>query len=144
MISTLGSHCGNSRSLNRFSTSRLFSHEATFFVAKIFDNGKYKKHSKKETRSSHLETAIQRCSVIKVFSETLQNSQTHTCAHTHMCQSFFFNKVAVLCLAKGFLVLVCNKTHYHLAFLALKVIRIELGVSLKIMLDFDKLLSSFE
>ena len=61
-----------------------------------------------------------------------------------MCQSFFFNKVAVLWLAKAFLVLVCSKTNYHPAFFAFKVIRIELGVSLKIMVDFDKLLSSFE
>ena len=63
---------------------------------------------------------------------------------THMCQSFFFNKVAVVWPAKAFLELVCNKANYHPAFFALKVIRIELGVSLKMMLDFDKLLSSFE
>ena len=28
--------------LSRFSTSRLFSHEATFFAAKIFDKGKHR------------------------------------------------------------------------------------------------------
>ena len=61
-----------------------------------------------------------------------------------MFQSFFFNKVAVLWPAKAFLVLVCNKTKYHPESFALKVIRIELGVSLKVMLDFDKVLSSFE
>ena len=55
MISTLGSHCGNSRSLSRFSTSQLFSDEATFFVAKIFDNEKYKKHAANKIRSSHPE-----------------------------------------------------------------------------------------
>ena len=66
-ISTLGNHCGNSRSLSQFSTSQLFSHEATFFVAKIFDNVKYKKHVTNEIRSSHSE-------VLNVFLEILQNS----------------------------------------------------------------------
>ena len=103
-------------------------------MAKIFDDGQYKKHAKKKS-----EAVIERCSVIKVFSEILQNSQAHRCVRVS-----FFNKVAVLWSAKAFLVLVCNKTNYHPAFFALKVIRIELGVSLKIMLDFDKLLSSFE
>ena len=32
-----------------------FSHEAPFFVAKIFDNGKYKKHATDKIRSSHPE-----------------------------------------------------------------------------------------
>ena len=45
---------------------------------------------------------------------------------------------------EAFLVLVCNKTNYHPAFLALKVIKTELGVSLKIMSDFDKLFSSLD
>ena len=38
-----------------FFTSRLFSHEATFFVTKIFDNGKYKKHATNKIRSSRPE-----------------------------------------------------------------------------------------
>ena len=45
---------------------------------------------------------------------------------------------------EAFLVLVYNKTNYHPAFFALKVIPTNLGVSLKIMLDFDKLLSSLK
>ena len=45
---------------------------------------------------------------------------------------------------EAFLVLVCNKTNYHLAFFALKVIPTKVGVSLKIMFDFDKLLSSLK
>ena len=44
---------------------------------------------------------------------------------------------------EAFLVLACNKTN-HPVFFALKVIRTELGISPKIMFDFDKLLSSFE
>ena len=39
---------------SRFSTSRLFSQEATFFVAKIFDE-KYKKHTTNKIRSSRPE-----------------------------------------------------------------------------------------
>ena len=38
--------------LSRFSTSWIFSHEATFFAATIFDNGKYKKHATNKIRSS--------------------------------------------------------------------------------------------
>ena len=45
---------------------------------------------------------------------------------------------------EAFLVLVCNKTNYHPAFFVLKVIPTKLGVSLKIMFDFDKLLSSLK
>ena len=45
---------------------------------------------------------------------------------------------------EAFIVLVCNKTNYNPAFFALKVIPTKLGVSLKIMFDFDKLLSSFK
>ena len=115
VISTLGSHCRNSRSLNRFSTSRLFSRETTFFGVKTFDNGKYKKHSKKETRSSHPETAIQRCSVIKVFSETLQNSQTHTCARVS-----FLTKLQSSGLRRDFLYLFAIKPTIILRFLRLK------------------------
>ena len=45
---------------------------------------------------------------------------------------------------EAFLVLVCNKTNYHPACFALKLILTKLGVSLKIMFDFDKLLSNFK
>ena len=45
---------------------------------------------------------------------------------------------------EAFLVLVCNKTNYGPAFFALKVIQTKLGVSLKIMFDFVKLLSNFK
>ena len=45
---------------------------------------------------------------------------------------------------EAFLVLVCNKINNHPAFFALKVIPTNLGVSLKIMFDFDKLLSSLK
>ena len=45
---------------------------------------------------------------------------------------------------EAFLVLVCNKTNYHPAFFVLKVIPTKLAVSLKIMFDFDKLLSSLK
>ena len=45
---------------------------------------------------------------------------------------------------EAFLVLVCNKTNYHPEFFVLKVIPTKLGVSLKIMFDFDKLLSSLK
>ena len=45
---------------------------------------------------------------------------------------------------EAFLVLVCYKTNYHPAFFVLKVIPTKLGVSLKIMFDFDKLLSNFK
>ena len=41
--------------LSRFSISRLFSHKATFFVAEIFDNGKYKEHATNKIRSSRSE-----------------------------------------------------------------------------------------
>ena len=44
----------------------------------------------------------------------------------------------------AFLSLVCNKTNYHPACFALKVIPTKLGVSLKMMFEFDKLLSSFK
>ena len=44
-----------SATLNRFSTSRLFSHKVKFFGAKIFDNGKYKKHATNKIRSSRPE-----------------------------------------------------------------------------------------
>ena len=45
---------------------------------------------------------------------------------------------------EAFLGLVCNKTNYHPVCFALKVIPTKLGGSLKIMFDFDKLLSSFK
>ena len=45
---------------------------------------------------------------------------------------------------EAFLVVVCNKTNYHPAFFVLKVIPTKLGVSLKIMFNFDKLLSSLK
>ena len=62
-ISTLGNHCGNSRSLTQSYTSQLFSHETTFFVAKIFDDGKYKKHAKNKIRSSHTEVFCKECAL---------------------------------------------------------------------------------
>ena len=83
--STLGNHCGNSRSLSPFSTSQLFWHEATFFVAKIFDNRKYKKHATNKIRSSHPEVFCKEC-VLRNFAKFTGK---------HKCQSFFFNKVAV-------------------------------------------------
>ena len=83
-ISTVGNHCGNSRSLTRFSTGQLFSHEATFFVAKIFDNRKYKKHATNKIRSSHPEVFCKEC-VLRNFAKFTGK---------HKCQSFFFNKVA--------------------------------------------------
>ena len=41
--------------LSGFSTSRLFSQEATFFEAKIFDNRKYKKDATYKIRSNRAE-----------------------------------------------------------------------------------------
>ena len=72
--------------LNRFSTSRLFSHEAPFFVAEIFDNGKYKKHATNKIRSSRPKVFCKK-GVLKNFAEFIGK---------HLCQSFFFNKVAAL------------------------------------------------
>ena len=86
MIRTLGSHCGNSRSLCRFSTYQLSLRVATFFEAKIFDNGKYKKHATNKIRSSHPEVFCKQ-GVLRNFAKF---------AGKHMCQSFFFNKVAAL------------------------------------------------
>ena len=60
------------------------------------------------------------------------------------CQLDLDIQLFLVVYVEAFLVLVCNKTNYHPAFFALKVIRTELGVSLKIMFDFDNLLSSFE
>ena len=45
---------------------------------------------------------------------------------------------------EAFLVLVCDKTNYHPACFALKLILTKLGVPMKIMFDFDKLLSNFK
>ena len=72
--------------LNRFSTSRLFSHEAPFFVAEIFDNGKYKKHATNKIRSSRPKVFCKK-GVLKNFAKFTGK---------HLCQSFFFNKVAAL------------------------------------------------
>ena len=83
-ISRLGNHCGNSRSLSQFSTSQLFSHEATFFVAKIFDNVKYKKHTTNKFRSSHTEVFCKEC-VLRNFAKFTGKQK---------CHSFFFNKAA--------------------------------------------------
>ena len=97
-ISTLSNHCGNSRSLSRFSTSRLFSHEATFFVAKIFDNGKYKKHATNKIKSSHPEVFCRE--------DVLRNFAKFT--GKHKCQIFFFDKVAVPRSAN-----LLKKRHWH-------------------------------
>ena len=61
--------------LSRFSTTRLFLNEATFFVAKTFDNGKYKKHSTNKIRSSRPEVFSN-----NVFVNISQKSQESTCA----------------------------------------------------------------
>ena len=50
----------------------------------------------------------------------------------------------ILDIGRGISCIVCNKTNYHPACFALKVIPTKLGVSLKIMFDFNKLLSSFK
>ena len=100
-ISTLGNHCGNSRSLNQFSTSQLFSHEATFFVAKIFDNVKYKKHTTNKFRSSHTEVFCKEC-VLRNFAKFTGKQK---------CHSFFFNKVAAPELAN-----LLKKRHWHRCF----------------------------
>ena len=55
------------------------------------------------------------------------------------CQLDLNIQLFLVVYVEAFFVLVCSKTNYHPALFALQVITEELGVSLKIMFDFDKL-----